>query len=364
MKKLLLSLCTAVIILTACDNQPKFSIQGVVEQGEAEQALLLKAGKDGVDTLAKADIKNGKFTLTGRVEKDDFAVIIINPVQKRGGIYLENAKYNANIKLDSVNAVFVTGTDNQAILNKFNALDTKVYHKLEKLRPLYAAAMESKDEKKAEKIAKDFEDFSNAMRDETTKLIEANLNSPIAAYKIFGERNQIEFAKVEELYNKLNDDVKNTESAKRLNEFITKSKAVSVGQIAPDFTQKNTEGKDVSLHSIKAKVKIVDFWASWCGPCRAENPNVVNIYKKYHKKGLEILGVSLDEKEDAWKKAIKDDKLTWLHVSDLKGWRNAVAQKYNVNAIPAMFVLDENNKIVAKNLRGKELENKIAELLK
>ena len=118
------------------------------------------------------------------------------------------------------------------------------------------------------------------------------------------------------------------------------------------------------MHSIKGKVKVIDFWASWCGPCRGENPNVVKMYEKFHPKGLEILSVSLDEDKEAWLKAIEDDKLTWNHVSDLKGWENAAAQLYCVNGIPHLVVLDENNVIVAKDLRGEELQNKVAELLK
>ena len=117
------------------------------------------------------------------------------------------------------------------------------------------------------------------------------------------------------------------------------------------------------MHSIKGKVKVIDFWASWCGPCRGENPNVVKVYEEFHPKGLEILSVSLDNNKEAWLKAIEDDKLTWNHVSDLQGWNNAAAQLYGVNGIPHLIVLDENNVIVAKNLRGDALKEKIAELL-
>ena len=126
------------------------------------------------------------------------------------------------------------------------------------------------------------------------------------------------------------------------------------------ITKENFEAEVVG-----AKVPVViDFWASWCGPCRGEDPNVVKMYEKFHPKGLEILSVSLDEDKDAWLKAIEDDKLTWNHVSDLKGWQNAAAQLYCVNGIPHLVVLDENNVIVAKDLRGEELQNKVAELLK
>ena len=145
---------------------------------------------------------------------------------------------------------------------------------------------------------------------------------------------------------------------------IAKLESTAIGQIAPNFTITTPEGESISLYDIKGKVKLIDFWASWCGPCRGENPHVVEIYKEYHPKGLEIFGVSLDNNKEAWVKAIADDGLVWKHGSDLKGWQSAPAQLYSVSGIPHTVLLDENNKIIAKNLRGDELKQKIAELLK
>lgn len=126
----------------------------------------------------------------------------------------------------------------------------------------------------------------------------------------------------------------------------------------------DTTGKHVTLSSLRGKYVLVDFWASWCGPCRKENPNVVAAYQKYHDKGFEILGVSLDDKKNLWEKAINADKLSWYHVSDLKGWRNQAAGLYMVKSVPSSFLLDKDGKIIAKNLRGEALHRKLAELLK
>ena len=138
----------------------------------------------------------------------------------------------------------------------------------------------------------------------------------------------------------------------------------SVGQVVPDFSLPSMNGEEVAIRSFRGKYVLLDFWASWCGPCRGENPHVVEIYKEYHPKGLEIFGVSLDNNKEAWVKAIADDGLVWKHGSDLKGWQSAPAQLYSVSGIPHTVLLDENNKIIAKNLRGDELKQKIAELLK
>ena len=151
-------------------------------------------------------------------------------------------------------------------------------------------------------------------------------------------------------------------AAKSLAQELNAAKSFMIGGEAPDFTQKTPEGADLSLSDFKGKVVLVDFWASWCGPCRRENPNVVRMYDKYKNQGFEILSVSLDRKKDRWLKAIEKDGLNWAHVSDLKGWKNEVAQLYGVSSIPHTVLLDKEGKILARNLRGPKLEQKLAEI--
>lgn len=143
---------------------------------------------------------------------------------------------------------------------------------------------------------------------------------------------------------------------------IDKERSFMIGGLAPDFTQKSPEGEAISLSDLRGKIVLVDFWASWCGPCRRENPNVVRLYEKYKDKGFEILGVSLDRNKEKWLQAIDQDGLDWLHVSDLKGWQNEVAKQYSVTSIPQTLLLDAEGKIIGKNLRGQRLVNKLAEL--
>ncbi len=143
---------------------------------------------------------------------------------------------------------------------------------------------------------------------------------------------------------------------------VERARAFVIGGEAPDFTQKTPSGEGFSLSELRGKVVLVDFWASWCGPCRRENPNVVRLYQKYKDKGFEILGVSLDKTHGRWVQAIESDGLEWQHVSDLKGWANEVAQAYGVRSIPHTILLDPEGRILARNLRGEALENKLAEL--
>ncbi|MCC6289579.1 MAG: AhpC/TSA family protein [Chitinophagaceae bacterium] len=196
--------------------------------------------------------------------------------------------------------------------------------------------------------------------------IKNNPSSPVSFFVLQQYAgNDIDVNKVEPLFSLLAPGVQNLSSAKQLKERINIEKRTAIGQVAADFTQNDTLGNPVKLSSLQGKYLLVDFWASWCGPCRQENPNVVNAYNKYKDKGFTVLGVSLDRQgaKDAWLKAIHDDNLTWTHVSDLQFWNNAAARLYGIESIPQNFLLDPKGKIIGKNLRGAELLEKLAEVL-
>jgi peroxiredoxin len=198
-----------------------------------------------------------------------------------------------------------------------------------------------------------------------TAFIKKNPNSYIsliALSQLSGE--DLKQNEIEDLFSKLSNDVKNTNWGKSLATSLNKTKATAVGSVAPDFTQNDPNGKPVKLSSLRGKYVLIDFWASWCGPCRKENPNVVRAYQKYKNKNFEILGVSLDNDKAAWLGAIEKDLLTWPQVSDLRGWKNAVAQLYSVESIPQNFLLDPKGVIIQKNLRGKQLEEILEKALK
>lgn len=169
----------------------------------------------------------------------------------------------------------------------------------------------------------------------------------------------------DKLFNGLNGEVRKSKEGIALKKTIDGFMAVCIGVEAPLFQQADTSGKMISLKDLRGKYVLIDFWASWCGPCREENPNVVKAYEQFKDKNFTVLGVSLDkaEKRDAWLKAIKDDGLAWYHVSDLKFWNNAVAQLYSVRSVPQNFLIDPKGKIVGANLRGEALQQKLQELI-
>ena len=155
----------------------------------------------------------------------------------------------------------------------------------------------------------------------------------------------------------------NSNYVKMFHTRVSEMNKLGIGTVAPDITLATPDGKNVSLSSYRGKVVLVDFWASWCRPCRAENPNVVKAYTTFHAKGFDVLGVSLDKDKAAWQKAIADDHLSWTHISDLGMWSSSVVKSYNITGIPFSVLLDKEGKIVAKGLRGDELENAIRKLL-
>ena len=191
-------------------------------------------------------------------------------------------------------------------------------------------------------------------------------SSPLAMYALQQYAGwNIDADKVEPLFNTLSSVNKAYPSAADFKENLEIAKKTGIGKMAMDFTQNDTLGKPVTLSSLRGRYLLIDFWASWCGPCRAENPNVVKVFNKFKDRGFHIIGVSLDRpgQKEKWMKAIHDDGLAWTQVSDLQFWNNEVAKQYGIRAIPQNLLLDPEGKIIAKNVRGEELDLKVTEAI-
>jgi len=359
MRKLLLSIVAASMTLAACNAQSGYKVTGTVEGMPDGKAIIATVNGSSLDTLAKADVKNGSFEFTGNVSEPTGAYIMV--IGQRGAIpfMLENANITVNAGQAGLT---VTGSEGQKIYDQFMAINATAQQEAMKLQQEYQAA--NGDQAKMQAVQEAYAKLMTDAQAKETELIKANPDSYVSTFVIVSSMGQMEYEQLKERYNLLGEKAKASAQGKAIAAQIAKLESTAIGQIAPNFTITTPEGESISLYDIKGKVKLIDFWASWCGPCRGENPHVVEIYKEYHPKGLEIFGVSLDNNKEAWVKAIADDGLVWKHGSDLKGWQSAPAQLYSVSGIPHTVLLDENNKIIAKNLRGDELKQKIAELLK
>ncbi|MBI2283588.1 MAG: TlpA family protein disulfide reductase [Bacteroidetes bacterium] len=269
--------------------------------------------------------------------------------------------------VDSFSNTSIKGSKANDDFAKLEAALKTVNAQMREVSAEYSKAAAAKDEA-ARKAA---EDKLDALDKESRLVYKAyvknNLSSPVAVHAISQYAGwDINADEVEPLFNQLPAASRSLPTARLLQEQITIAKKTGIGREAMDFTQNDTLGVPVSLSSFRGKYLLVDFWASWCGPCRRENPNVVKAFQAFRDKGFHILGVSLDrpDAKDKWLQAIHDDNLTWTHVSDLKYWQNAVAQQYGIQAIPQNLLLDPQGKIIAKNLNGEQLQAKLTEILK
>ncbi|PZR27160.1 MAG: hypothetical protein DI535_11645 [Citrobacter freundii] len=270
---------------------------------------------------------------------------------------------------DSLGSTEVTGSvshkDYLALKNKAASYDDQ----FKKLYEAYSAARKGKDSLGTVAIRKSIDSLQDVVNDKVYRdFVKTNgKRSAVAIYALSQYTGySIDPAKAQPVYDLLGPAVKSLPAGIAFRNRIEIAKQLEIGKQAIPFTQNDTLDNPVTLASFKGKYVLVDFWASWCGPCRAENPNVVAAFNKYKDKDFTVLGVSLDRPgaKDKWLKAIHDDQLQWTHVSDLNYWDNEVAKLYDVKAIPQNFLLDKDGKIVAKNVRGEELETTLKELIK
>lgn len=386
MKKILF-LLTASVAIISCSKvkDGEYLITGTATGIENGKTIILQ-GQDPTTKMAVSldtvKVENGKFEIKGKVTEPAFHTLIVQGANGPVPFILETGEITIAIDKDSIHKSKVSGTYNNDEYVKFNEDLTKTQKSLVDFQKKNTQKMQQAQQ------AQDTATINGLMKQYMTLQTEVQANSkkkylayvethPKAYISALIIQSMIsdpsaDIKKTESLYNALDESLKNTTPGKEIKTKLGQAKMPAVGASAApvgspnwraDFSAPNPEGKVVSLKQSLGKVTIVDFWASWCGPCRKENPNVVAIYKELHSKGLNIIGVSLDKEAAAWKEAIAKDGLTWTQVSNLKFWEEPIAKQYGVESIPATFILDASGKVVAQDLRGPELKAKILELL-
>jgi peroxiredoxin len=375
MKKILLFATALCITLNSC-AESSYEVKGKIGNYNSPAKIYLQYIDNNEIITQSYDLKEGRFLFSGKIDSPTNGRLVIIP----DGDSINNQQlYEHSIPLivsnekisihsdDLIANATITGSllndDLKKLKAQLNAVEDKKNNLMEEYYNSSVEKQQSDDFQRfvQEKLEEATTEANNVYKDFIT-------NNPRSFVSLMAlmeySRLNPDMDEISSLFNLLSEDIKNTGEGKSIGMQLSVSKTTAIGVVAPDFTQNDPDGKPVSLSDFRGKYLLVDFWASWCGPCRKENPHVVNAYNQYKDKNFEILGVSLDNPggKQNWLNAIQKDGLTWPQVSDLKGWQNAVALQYNVQSIPHNFLLDPQGVIIAKNLRGEKLTAKLKEI--
>lgn len=341
MKNRILFIATVLLYTLSLKAQTQTTISGKVSSNPGFQKIYLEAAiTQKVIDSAEVD-NNGNFVLNSSLNKTDFYKLAFNQQYYLLLVIEPGEKIIVDTDLKNLATPRISGSKNSelvyAAFGKMNEYDVKL------------ANIKAQIEKEKEDYIRNF--------------VLSNLNSLSSLFFI----ESLSMEKHSDVYQKLDQSLMklfpDNLMVQNLHSKMSKPENLAVGSLAPEIDLPSPQGKSIKLSSLKGKYVLIDFWAAWCGPCRKESPNMVEIYKKYSPKGFEIYGVSLDRSKDAWIAAIEQDKLgAWVHVSDLKFWQSVAAKTYGVESIPFTVLLDKEGKIIAKGLRGDALKDKLAEI--
>jgi len=369
MKKTIFSILVLLPFLAAAQKSYTLSgkLPGLKEPAKA-YLVTLKDGKfEETDSVA---VKDGKFQFTGNVDAPQQAIIAIKRQSASAsgrqrddlGFFLENSKI-VFVGTDSIKNATVSGSVSDKEERELDALTKPLTNAIIQLNDDFRGKPKDEAWKKAsDSVVK----LVATIKDIKWKFAESHLNSfmGLYTYNIHILDSKFEPAKVEPLYHRFSPELKSSDLGKRTLEKIEIAKRRQTGIKATDFTQNDLNDKAFTLSSLRGKYVLVDFWASWCVPCRAENPNLVKAYQALKSKNFEVVGVSLDQGKEAWAAAVEKDGLPWIHVCDMKGWKNEVAVMYGISSVPQNLLINPEGLIIAKNLRGEDLTEKLSALIK
>lgn len=373
MKKIILLLVLSVVFASC---KKGYVINGTVSGVPEGTKVKLEKQEETIGFLVTVDsgtVKNGKFSFKGKVADPALYQIAIDSVRGKSMIILENGEIHVIVNKENVLLNKTSGTYNNDELtaygHKIHDIQRKVMDFQKANNETFKAARVKKDTATINRLRAEDRMVKEQVRKEIMAFQEQYTAShPKSFISVVLVQSALSYPdadikKIQSRFDDLDTSLKNSIVGKNFEKTIAKLKTVNVGRKAPNFSAPDIAGKAVSLNESIGTVTIIDFWASWCPPCRKENPNMVALYKEFHDKGLNIIGVSLDKDAAKWKEAIAKDGLVWTQVSNLKYWDDPIAQKYGVESIPATFVLNQYGVVVAKDLSGEALRQKVAKLL-
>ena len=357
------------LILFSCSTEPgKYKISGNVDAKDGLKVYRVVADINNQPQIIDSTVINSnKFEMNGVALTPSISFLQVESFSFSLPIIVEEGNVKVKIIKDDIGSSKISGTTSNDHFNEYKFETKEFVEAIDLIKiDIQKAAQEGNNA-----LVKDFQDDYKNVQDQIysyeLEFLKRNYDSYLSIILLerFIASKVLSISEAIDVFNLMTERIQNSDIGVKLKStFDNPDQPIDIGYYAPNFTAPNPDGQMKSLNDMLGKVTLLEFWASWCGPCRRENPNLVKIYKKYKDLGFNIIGVSLDKSMPQWTKAIEDDYLTWDHLSNLKFWQDPIARLYKVRAIPASFILDEKGLIVSKNLRGYQLEAKISELIK
>ncbi|MDR3245710.1 MAG: AhpC/TSA family protein [Prevotellaceae bacterium] len=365
MRKILI-ISSLVLLFFSCENTSSYKITGQISSKELDgKTIYLSDILSGTKFLDSVVVKDGKFEIQGTTDSA-YLVVLSDRLRYSVLVFIESGNINVNIDIENPQKNLAAGTKLNDLYNAYKVSTEPVTSKLDELMQ-YARSQQYTQEL-VEEVTEKQKVLMEEMLVYSVKFLDENPGTILSAFVLanaLGQGVKADVAK--NAYEKLDEQVKNTELGKYINLNVEKMGVteIAIGEPFRDLKLKTPDDKDISIsdYAGKGKYVLLDFWASWCGPCRRENPNVVALYSEYKDKGFEIVGISLDQTKEAWIKGIEEDKITWPQMSDLKYWSSIAAVKYKVEGIPFTILLDKEGKVINVSLTGEALREKLKELM-
>ncbi len=361
-----LFLVTLIVLFVSCQSSSgDYTINISADVEDDHQIFLVNFDDENkpnvIDTLF---VKEGLASYTGVSKLPDYQSMWVDGVRGSVPIFVEQGEITVEIYKDSIQTSKVSGTKTNVAFKRY----------IDEINPLFKSFYEIQNDMRNAMISRDslgYKDLEEQLKEMETKFInfqkdytKSNPDSYVSAMVLIQlvMNKAIENEEAFEIYNSFSKTIKKTKSAVKINQLVapketeevTEDGEVNVGDKAPDFTAPDPNDVAISLNTTLGKLTILDFWASWCGPCRVDSPNLVKVHNAYKDNGLAIIGISLDKNKGSWEKAIENDKLDWTQVSHLMRWGDPIAAVYGVNSIPQLFLLDENGTVIAKERHAED----------